>query len=273
MSTRFGFTLIRYTGAAALLLVILYSRGEVRWQLLRQHWVRLLYYGILGYGMFGILVFVGLDHSVPSHGAVIMATMPVTTLFLRWAFERQRPQWWAWGVVSLTIVGVVLVSGVLSAPTASGGHTATIYGDLVALFGTLGWVTYTRGQGKLPQLSVIEYTAFTAVLALPALFLLAVLATMIGWAHQPSVDNLVHVAPAMAYIVVVATVLAALAFNKGVRQLGATQGIVFINFVPVSALAISAFRGSMPHAMEIAGTLLVVCALLIQARLTRPRPA
>jgi len=268
----FWFTFVRYTGATILLIAVLYWQGDVRWDMLRKNWGRLLGYGLLGYGMFGILVFVGLDRSVPSHGAVIMATMPVTTLCMRWIFERQRPQWWMWIVIFLAIAGVSLVSGMWTTHHGTGSITA--YGDLIALLGTLGWVTYTRGQGSLLQLTVIEYTAFTAMLALPGLFLIAVAATMLGWANPPTAQSLIHIAPAMAYIVVVATVTAALAFNKGVRQLGAIQGIVFINFVPVSALLIGAALGNVPHMAELIGTLLVITALLMQARwmMAHPQP-
>lgn len=266
----FWFTFVRYIGAALLLAGVLMWSGAVRWNLLRQNWLRLACYGMLGYGMFGILVFVGLDRSVPSHGAVIMATIPVTTLVLRWVLDKQRPQWGAWVVIGLTIVGVIMVSGAWAANTSSG--RSIVLGDLIALFGTLGWVAYTRGQGTLLKLTVVEYTAFTAMLAVPGLFLIAVIATWTGWAHQPNFESLIHVAPAMSYIVIIATVAAALAYNKGVRQLGATHGIVFINFVPVSALLISTFRGSVPGASEMIGTALVITALLIQARLMQSQP-
>src|SRR5690606_31500103 len=77
--------------------------------------------------------------------------------------------------------------------------------------------------------------------------------------------NLADAAPVMVYIVAIATVAAALAFNQGVRRLGASNGIVFINFVPVSALIISAFRGDMPSSAELTGTGLVCASLLLLA--------
>ena len=97
--------------------------------------------------------------------------------------------------------------------------------------------------------------------------------TVLGFAHSPSVNSLVDVAPAMAYVVAVATVAAGLAYNKGVRQLGISHGIVFINFVPVSALLIGVLRGSMPRPMEVIGTVLVVSALLLQAKLMQRQAA
>ena len=262
----FWFTVVRYICATLLLVGLLHLHGAVRWEQLRANWKRLASSGMLGYGMFGIMVFIGLDHSVPSHDAVIMATIPVTTLVSRWLLDRQRPHWSAWAVVALTVLGVVLVSGVLS---AKDGNVNTALGDLTALVGTFGWVAYTRGQGKLNQLSVIEYTAFTAILAVPGLIAVAVIATLLGFAHVPSASNLTQAAPALAYIVAVGTVAAGLAYNKGVRTLGISQGIVFINFVPVSALLIGLMRGTVPTSAELLGIVLVVSALLLQAKLMK----
>ncbi len=73
------------------------------------------------------------------------------------------------------------------------------------------------------------------------------------------------VLPAFAYITTIATVLAALAFNFGVRTLGATNGILFINWVPVSALLISWCEGRASTAQEWAGTSLVIAALVLLA--------
>lgn len=273
----FWFTVVRYAGATLLLLAILRFQGAVRWKLLRQHWVRLGSLGLMGYGMFGILVFIGLAHSIPSHGAVIMATMPVTTLFIRWVFDRQRPQWWAWCAAALAIAGVSLVSGVWE--PSKGFSNSTLPGDLVAFVGTVGWIIYTRGQASVAQLSVIEYTTFTAVLALPGLVLVAMMATLAGYAHPPQAANLAAAAPSLIYIIVIATVLAALAFNKGVRTLGGTHGVVFINLVPVSALLITVASGAQISAGEVAGTALVIVALTLQANklglsfgLGRPAP-
>jgi drug/metabolite transporter (DMT)-like permease len=259
----FWFTALRYGGAALLLAALLLARGALRPGELRAHAGRLFGLGLLGYGAFGILVFIGLSMSVPSHGAVIMATMPLSTLFIRWAIDGQRPQWWVWIAASLALGGVSLVAGVWSAPGA--GMGSTLAGDSIALLGTLGWILYTRGQAKVPQLSVLEYTAYTALLAFPGLLAIAALASGLGWAHRPSVEAVREVAPAALYIIAIGTVLAALAYNLGVRLLGVTTGILFINWVPVSALAIGAALGHVPSASELIGTGLVIGGLVLVA--------
>lgn len=264
----FWFTVMRYAGAALLLALLQSLQGGFRWEQLRTHGVKLFSFGMLGYGMFGVMVFIGLSKSLPSHGAVVMATMPLTTLFIRWAFDGQRPQWWAWAGAFLAIVGVSLVSGLWRSGSVQGA--ATLGGDLIALVGTLGWIFYTRGAQKLPQLSVMEYTAYTAVMSFPGLLAVAVLATLAGFAHPPTASNVVSALPSLLYIVIIATVLAALAFNQGVRRLGASNGILFINLVPVSALLIGFALGEQPTLTEMAGTGLVIVALLLIGSRMKP---
>lgn len=259
----FWFTALRYTGATALLVAVCAMRDGVRWGLVRRHYLTLFFHGMLGYAMFGILVFVGLARSLPSHGAVIMATMPLTSLFIRWVFDRQPPRWWAWVGGWTALMGVGLVSGAWSSGNSL--HQNTLLGDAIAWVGTLGWILYTRGQKKLPDLNAVEYTAYTAIAALPGVCAAAIAATWLGWAHTPSVSSVISVAPALAYIIAIGTVLAALLFNFGVQRLGATNGIVAINFVPIAALIISTAMGHVPTAAELLGTALVVVALLLLA--------
>ena len=107
-------TLVRYTLASAGFALLRAARGSFPWDKLRTHAGRLALLGFVGYGVFGAMVLVGLAHSVPSHGAVIMATMPITTQLLRWALDGQRPGRAALLGTGLALLGVVVVSGVLS---------------------------------------------------------------------------------------------------------------------------------------------------------------
>lgn len=260
----FWFTFIRYLFASLLLTLSLVFRGRTKWGILGAKYTSLMLFGLLGYGMFGIMVFLGLRMSFPSHEAVIMATMPITTLFIRAVFEKNPPPWWAWSVAVVALVGVGLVSGFST--DAEGISIWSILGDCTALIGTFGWIMYTRGQSKFLDLSVIEYTGFTALAALPGLAVIASLATVLGFARLPTLSGIIIASPAIGYIVIFGTVSAGLAYNYGVRTLGAPMGIVFINLVPISALVIGMAVGSAPSAGEILGTLVVMAALLIQAR-------
>jgi drug/metabolite transporter (DMT)-like permease len=271
------FTLIRYTLATAGFAALLFARGAFPWAKLRAHAPRLALLGFVGYGVFGVMVLIGLTHSIPSHGAVVMATMPITTQLVRWAFDGLKPSRSALLGTALALLGVVIVSGVFLGD--GGGAPSTLAGDLTALLGTLGWITYTRGSTGLASLDVLEYSGLTALASWPLLLLAAVAGAALHWTALPSTAELAVSWQALLYIGVIPSVFAILAFNFGVRTLGVVTGTAFLNFVPVSALLMSAALGAPPAMHELLGVAMVVSALLIhtvaQQRSTQPavRPA
>ena len=257
------YTLLRYTIAALAFAALLVNRGARPWRLLREHAARLALLGGVGYGAFSVLVLVGLAHSVPSHGAVVMATMPITTQMVRWAVEGIRPTRTVLASTALSLLGVLMVSGALWSD--AGSNPSTLVGDLTALTGTLGWITYTRGASQFAKLDVLEYSALTALAAWPLLVVVAIVGATIGWAPVPRADQLALTWEAIGYTGLVPTVLSVLAYNAGVRSLGVVTGTAFLNFVPVSTVVIGAAQGRVPAGHEIAGVALVIVALLMQS--------
>lgn len=253
------FTLVRYTLAVAVLAALVQVAGGQPWAKLRRHALRHSLVGLAGYGLFSILVFHGLKLSQPSHGSVIMATMPFTAMALRWALDGQRPPLRSLLGAALALVGVATVANLFGPSGAVTGEVngRMLLGDALTLAGTLGWVLYTRGAAKLPDHSPLEYTALTAVAALPWLALGTLLATAAGLIEAPSPALLLGLSPKLAYIALIPTVAAALAFNAGVRKLGAPMGTLFLNMVPVSVIAVRAVLGEAPQANEIIGAAMV----------------
>jgi drug/metabolite transporter (DMT)-like permease len=258
------FTATRYLLATLLLVALRPAFGRARLDRLWRDLRPLAMLGLAGYGAFSVLVFFGVALSVPSHGAVIMATMPVTTVLLRWWLDGVRPRPSAVAAGGLALAGVALVAGLFSHGAGGGGRAWL--GDLLALLGTLGWITYTRGAARFPDLAPFDYTAFTAMASAPVLLAMAAAASIAGLVPWPDLAGVVRNAPALAYIAVVPTVGAAVAFNFGVRRMGAATGTLFINCVPLSAMVIATSLGQPPGAQEITGAALVALALFITMR-------
>lgn len=255
------FTLVRYTVATLGFAALLFARGPFPWNKLRAHGPRLALLGFVGYGVFGAMVLLGLKLSVPSHGAVIMATMPISTQFVRWALDGQRPGGTAMFSAALALLGVGLVSGLFAGGGALDG--SVLAGDALALAGTLCWVFYTRGAGRFAGLDVLEYSGLTAVASWPLLLAAALAGATLGWAPAPSAGALIGHWHALLYVGVAPSVVAILAYNHGVRTLGVVTATAFINFVPVSALLMSVALGHPPRLHELVGVGLVVGALLL----------
>lgn len=168
---------------------------------------------------------------------------------------------------ALALLGVAIISGLLFGHGGSAG--STLFGDAIAFVGTLGWVWYTRGAARFPELDVIEYTALTVLASWPVLLAMAVGATLLGWSAAPGAEGLRLSWQALLFVGVVPSAASVLAFNYGVRALGAVTATAFLNFVPVSALLMSAALGKMPTVNEAVGMAMVVAALLIHTALSR----
>jgi len=265
------FTLIRYTVSALLFALLIVPRGAAPWRKLGLHAGPLALRGAAGFGVFSVMLLVGLAHSVPSHGAVIIATTPMTTQLVRWALDGVRPSRTALLTTALALLGVAVVSGLLFGGGATGA--STLFGDAIAFVGTLGWVWYTRGMARFPELDVIEYTALTVLAAWPVLLAAAVGATLLGWSAAPTLHGLRLSWQALLFVGVMPSAVSVLAFNYGVRALGAVTGTAFLNFVPVSALLMSAALGRLPTLNEAVGMAMVIAALLIHTASSRKASA
>jgi len=265
------FTVVRYMLATVVLAVLVQFAGVQPWAKLRRHALRHSLVGLAGYGVFSIMVFHGLRLSLPSHGSVIMATMPFTTLALRWALDGHRPPLRAVAGAALALTGVATVANLVGHAGEINGRM--LLGDAITLAGTLGWVFYTRSMAKLPDHSPLEYTALTAIAALPGLVGVALLGTALGWVAAPSAELLLALAPKLVYVALVPTVAAVLAFNAGVKKLGAPMGTLFLNMVPVSVIAVRAVLGEAPHTNEIAGAALVGLGLALTVWTPKAAPA
>ncbi len=261
------FTFLRYSIAALIFVPLLIPRGAAPWHKLRTSVAPLAVRGVAGFGVFSVMLLAGLAHSLPSHGAVIMATMPMTAQLLRWVLDGVRPARSTLLTSVLALAGVAVVSGLLTSDNSGAG--STWFGDSLILAGTLGWIWYTRGAAEFADLDVVEYSALTVLASWPLLLLGAVAATLLGWATLPTAQDLTLTWQALLYVGVVASAIAVLTFNYGVRTLGAVTGTAFFNFVPVSALLMEVALGKPPSASELTGTAMVICALLVHTAASR----
>jgi drug/metabolite transporter (DMT)-like permease len=108
---------------------------------------------------------------------------------------------------------------------------------------------------------------------------LAVTAVMyaVGVAHLPSAAQLIAVSPQLVYLALIGSVLAALVWTVGVRTLGATTAVLFMNLTPIIALIVAVVHGARLTPVEIGGAAITVAALLganlVNRRVAAPAPA
>ena len=222
--------------------------------------LRVAWLGSVGFAGLGLLVFIGLEHSKPEHGGIIMATQPLIAAVVAWLLKGTRPTRSTLGYLGLALAGVALV---ITRGHASGLFAGgTGWGDLLMTVGAVSWVIYTFGAAEFPSWSPLRYTALTCALALPTIFGITLGASTTGYAAMPSVAAVASVGWQLAYIIGIASVVGVLSWNAGNRALGAIDGVLFINFVPITVFAIRIAQGHRFTPIEFVGAALVIAALI-----------
>jgi drug/metabolite transporter (DMT)-like permease len=256
----FHMTAIRY-GITALIFVGLLALAEGPRALRAEgRGLRVAALGSAGFAGLGILVFVGLQYSRPEHGAIIMATQPLIGAVMAWFLRGVRPARATVAFLGIALLGVLLVVTKGRIQGLFDGGTGV--GDLLMLLGAISWVIYTLGGADFPTWSPLRYTALTCVLSLPAIFGVMTIATATGYVSTPSVADVESVGWQLAYVVGISSVLAVLCWNAGNKLVGATNGMLFINFVPVTVFAIRIAQGHHFQPIEFVGAALVIGALI-----------
>jgi drug/metabolite transporter (DMT)-like permease len=214
----------------------------------------------LGMGVLGnhLLTLIGLRYIGAAAAGVIIGASPAITAFLSALLIRDVPFTTVAGGCLLSFGGVALVSGY--GGEGAGGSNPWIGGILVSL-GLVSWSLYTIGGRRIMErfspLTVNWTTLFVSlVVQIPLLatdhkFLVGGVSTVPvgGWM-------------AMVYLVVFATALGQQAWLYGVRGVGPSRAGVFVNLIPVSALALSALvLGEPIGAREIVGIALILAGV------------
>jgi drug/metabolite transporter (DMT)-like permease len=256
----FHMTAIRY-GITAIIFVALLALAEGSQALrLEGRGLRAALLGTAGFAGLGLFLFVGLERSRPEHGAIIMATQPLVAAVVAWLLRGVRPAKATLALLGVALLGVVLV--VTKGRFTGVFEGGTGFGDLLMFIGAVSWVIYSLGAADFPSWSPLRYTALTCALSLPAIFGLATIATATGYVSTPSAADVESVGWQLAYIIGIASVLGVLSWNAGNKLIGVTNGMLFINFVPVTVFAIRIAQGHHFQPIEFVGAGLVIGALI-----------
>jgi drug/metabolite transporter (DMT)-like permease len=256
----FPLSTIRYAGAAALWLIVLAvveGRGALR---LDGRGLRLIWLGSLGFAGFNLLAYTGLAHSRPQSASLIVALAPLLTALVLWRRTGTRPTRMTFGFLALALAGVVLV--------ISGGHPSTIvsgsigWGDALVLAGVFSFVLYGLGAAQFRDFSPLRYTTLTAALGWLTMAAATAVALGAGLVPVPSGSALLSTTPQIAYLALPGAFIAVLTWNAAIGLIGPQNAVLFGNLIPVTTFAIEVVRGYRPNAIELAGAVLTIGALV-----------
>jgi probable blue pigment (indigoidine) exporter len=246
---------IRALPAGLILLAISRRRPRGSW------WWRSFVLGALNMGAFFALIYVAAQLLPSSIATTVMATAPMAMLLLAWPIIRERPRGLQLAGAGLGIAGVFLM--VFSG--ASGIDPLGVAASLTAI--VLSSIGYILAKKWNTSQDLVATTAWQLLAG--GLVLLPVAALVEG--APPSVDG--PAVAAFAYMTVVATALAYVAWFSGLRHLSAgTVGLIGLLNPVVGVLLGTLLAAETLELRQIIGLALVLCGIVlgqpILARLT-----
>jgi drug/metabolite transporter (DMT)-like permease len=253
-------TAIRY-GLAVPVFLVLLAAVEGRAALRPEgRSLELFVLGSVGFAGFNLLGYVGIEHTRPQEASLVAALMPLLTVLATWGLTRRAPGRATLTGIAIAFAGVALV--ITRGDPSQALHGGGLSGDAMILVGALGWVAYTLGARRFPGFSPLRYTALSATGGSLTILAITGVLTASGTEPLPTRHALGAAWLELVYVVAFAAVLAVLAWNEGVRRLGAPNASLFMNLVPIVAFAIAVARGYHPAGIEIVGGLITVAALV-----------
>ncbi len=262
----FNFTTLRYgIAGAAFALLLFFREGLTGFRLKGERWGLAWLFGTCGFAGFGFLVFLG-QHLAGPGGAltasIMMATMPLLGILTIWALKKVRPAAATFAFILLSFSGVLLVitngdiSAVLNSP-------ANLTANLLLIAGALCWVLYTVGGSYFPDWSPVRYTTMTTLLGMISVTTIDLLLVGTNTVPAPGLTTVYAVIPHLFYMALVAGLMAVLCWNVGNKIITPTNGVLFMDVVPITAFIVSSLTGVIPTQVQILGASITATALVL----------
>jgi drug/metabolite transporter (DMT)-like permease len=164
-----AFNALRYPLAAALLYVVMRSRGALPLPA-RSDVPRVLVLGLLGNLLYQMFFIFGLDRTTAGKASLLLASTPIITALLSSYLGHERVRARVWVGVLATFAGILLV--VLGGRAQINGGTSTLTGDLIMFGASVAWACYTVGSRPLvDKYGALPITAWTLWIGTVGLFL------------------------------------------------------------------------------------------------------
>ncbi|HEX8963354.1 MAG TPA: DMT family transporter [Rhodocyclaceae bacterium] len=230
---------------------------KAQWPLLRRGWRPLLVLGTLGIGGYNTFAYLGLQHTTATNAALLNSFIPIATIAISWAALGKRlTRLQSLGVL-VSLGGALTIVGRGSLDTLAGFQLNV--GDLWVLLAVLDWAIYTIALAWRPA-------GVHPMLMLAAMLVVGIAALAPAYAWEVGQGRHAVLSPgsamAVAYIGVFPGFVSYVFYNRGVADVGASKGSLFIHLMPVFGTLLAAvFLGEVPHGYHYLGIALIFAGI------------
>ncbi len=250
---------LRFTVSSVLLVILVVLRMGRIPALPSRLWLKMGLLGLTGVFSYNILFFWGLGLVEAGRASIIIAISPAMIALGASLIFGQRlgiPR--CLGVVASIIGAMTAISSGNPAALLSGGIGL---GDLLIFGCVLSWAAYSLiGKAVLsdtsPLVSVTYSSAIGALMLLPAALTNGLVEALPTYTLPEWLN--------IGYLGVFGTVIGFVWYYEGIEKIGAAKASLFINFVPIFAILLSASLLGERLTMSLAvGAVMVVCGVYV----------
>ena len=262
----FYFTIFRYVFVTIILIVwLLWKEGKQAFRFEGKGWY-LWFFGTMAFTVYNLLIFWGQDllgNPGTMVASIMESLMPMISIVIVWVLVRQRPHAFTLFCVFIGFVGASLV-----VTKGDFGAFFTAKNDIIpSLFifiAVVGWVVYTMGGSRFSKdgWSALRYSTLSCLLGTATAAVVVFGVTLSGYVSFPTVETMIMTSPHIAFMVIFPGVIALVGWNYGVSVITPLNGLLFLNFVPVTTLVIQIFQGTGITVYDYVGTIFIIISLL-----------
>jgi len=219
----------------------------------------LCYLGLVGHALYQVVFIYGINWTSAGNTSLLLATMPVWVALFSSLTAVDKVRSNTWIGLACSIIGILFV--VLGSGKTVGFARETLRGDILIVFGTLLYATFTiRSKPLMAHYTPLEVSTYTMTSGTLGLALVATPAVLRS--------NLAAVPfaawAALAFSGVFAIVVGYYIWNSGVKLLGPAKTAIYSNLSPVVAMLTGwAFLSEAIGIRQVAGAAFIIGGLLI----------
>jgi len=261
-----GLSFWRWVLALAIFLPFAWPHLRRDWSDVRRHWKRLALLAFFGMTAFHTALYLSVNYTTATNAALLVAICPVLVPLLARALYSDAVTPRVLLAIAVSLLGVAIV--VLRGDPSRLWTLQVNAGDLIMLAAVFSWSMYTvmlkrRPAGLHPQTLLVTTMACAAAMLLPPYLWESLFVR-----SMPVTANALL---AVAYVVVFASILAYLCFNRGIEVLGPSKGGLFLHLIPVfAALFAFVFLGERLQIFHAAGIAAIGAGILMATTARQP---
>jgi drug/metabolite transporter (DMT)-like permease len=257
----FAISLVRW--GVPLILLWPFARSHLRadWPLIFSHWAVLVFLGVTGGAIFGVLQYIGLKYTTALNVSLLNSLGPVAIAGVGAAMFGDRLTRAQIIGIAVSFAGVVLI--VTRADPNRLAQLDFNWGDVLILANMAVFAVYSACLRWRPAIHWLSFTYVLAAVSTLATLPFFVGEQLAGLTPEPTLLTL----GVLAYVSVFPSVVAYACWNRGVAELGMARAGITLHLIPPISAVLSYFALGEPLlGFHIAGFALILSGVFLATR-------